>query len=464
MADRGRRSILVLTADRLGRELAGPAIRALAIADELAGRHDVTLVSLQPGEPVERPYPVLVDPGEARLRAVAERQEIVVAQGWVLGGRPYLTTEDMIVVADIYDPMHLEQLEQGHEAGTDEGRRQAVHGAVSILNHQLRRADFMVCASEKQRDLWLGQLAGLGRINPRTYDQDPTLRRLLDVVPFGLPAEPPRHTRPAVRGVVPGIGPDDPLLLWGGGIYNWFDPLTLLRAVDRLRSEHPTVRLYFMGLRHPNPEIPTMRMAHEAQQLSSELGLTGTTVFFNEGWVPYADRQDVLLEADLGVSTHLDHVETAFSFRTRILDYLWAGLPVVATEGDALGELVAAEALGATVAAGDVAGLHDALDGLLRSPERRAAARARIEVVRERFTWDRVLDPIARFCDTAGPAADRADPAARADIDALQWDRPVAQGWRGSVQRAADHLAEEGAGATVGRALRRLGRTGRPDG
>jgi glycosyltransferase involved in cell wall biosynthesis len=458
MADGARRAVLVLTADRLGRELAGPAIRALAIADELAPRHDVVLASLQPGEALDRPYPVVIDPGEAGLRELAARAEIVVAQGWVLGGRPYLTTDDKLVVADVYDPMHLEQLEQGHEAGTDEGRRQAVHGAVSVLNHQLRRADFLVCASEKQRDLWLGQLAGLGRINPRTYDQDPTLRALLDVVPFGLPAEPPQRTRPAVRGVVPGIGTDDPLLLWGGGIYNWFDPLTLLRAVDRLRVHHPNVRLYFMGLRHPNPEIPTMRMAHEAQRLSGELGLTGTTAFFNEGWVPYAERQDVLLEADLGLSTHLDHVETAFSFRTRILDYLWAGLPVVCTAGDSLADLVAAEDLGATVPAGDVGALHDALDALLSSPDRQAAARARIHGVRGRFTWSEVLAPISRFCDAAAPAADRADPATRADIDALQWDRPVAQGWRGTVQRAADHLAEEGAAATARRALRRLRR------
>ena len=51
-------------------------------------------------------------------------------------------------------------------------------------------------------------------------------------------------------------------------------------------------------------------------------------------WVPYDERADFLLDADLGVSTHLEHIETAYSFRTRVLDYWWAGLPVVATDGD----------------------------------------------------------------------------------------------------------------------------------
>ncbi len=123
-------------------------------------------------------------------------------------------------------------------------------------------------------------------------------------------------------------------------IYNWFDPLTLLHAVDKLRARVPEVRLFFLGMKHPNPHVPEMRMAVETRALADELGLTGTHVFFNEGWVEYDDRQNFLLEADVGVSTHLDHVETEFSFRTRILDYFWAGLPVVATGGDSLAELI----------------------------------------------------------------------------------------------------------------------------
>ena len=145
---------------------------------------------------------------------------------------------------------------------------------------------------------------------------------------------------------MPGIGPDDKVILWGGGIYNWFDPLTLLRAVDKLRSRLPNVRVYFLGIRHPNPDVGEMRRTIETLELSDELGLTGTHVFFNDDWVEYDDRPNYLLEADVGVSTHLDHVETAFSFRTRVLDYLWAGLPVVATQGDALAGVIESRGAG----------------------------------------------------------------------------------------------------------------------
>src|SRR5690606_1607098 len=141
----------------------------------------------------------------------------------------------------------------------------------------------------------------------------------------------------------------DEVLLWGGGIYDWFDPLTLIRAVAELEKDHPRLRLVFMGLEHPNQRIPLMGAAKRAVQLAEELGVAGRSVIFNRDWVPYEERAGFLLDADIGVSTHLDHVETAFSFRTRILDYLWAGLPVVSTAGDGFAPIIEEHGLGAVV-------------------------------------------------------------------------------------------------------------------
>ena len=35
----------------------------------------------------------------------------------------------------------------------------------------------------------------------------------------------------------------------------WFDPLTLIRAVDLLRRNRDDARLVFLGMKHPNPEV-----------------------------------------------------------------------------------------------------------------------------------------------------------------------------------------------------------------
>ena len=226
------------------------------------------------------------------------------------------------------------------------------------------------------------------------------------MAPFGLPDQPPEHRRAVLRGVVPGIGQTDDVIVWAGGIYDWFDPLTLIRAVARLAKKRPSVRLYFMGLRHPNPDVPPMQMAIDARALADELGVSGKYVFFNEGWVDYSERQNFLLEANLGVTVHFDSAETRFSFRTRALDYLWAGLPIVATAGDAFAELIEREGLGLTVPAEDPQALEEALARLLGDWELAESCRARVGEVRDRFRWSVVLDPLVAYCRHPQPAPD----------------------------------------------------------
>lgn len=396
--------IAVITPDVLAERMAGPAIRAFNIAEQLSATHDVVLISTTKCE-ITDPRFACIGARFRQLRAAVGDADAVVVQGYVTYRAPWLLRGRHAVVVDLYDPLHLEQLEQLGDRPPQE-RQALLDLTVRILNEQIARGDFFLCASEEQRHLWLGQLGALGRLNERTYGADPTLRSLIDVCPFGLPAEPPHRTAPAIKGVVPGIGRDDKVILWAGGVYNWFDPLTLIRAVGALKDTRPDVRLFFLGMKHPNPDVPAMQVAWQARGLADELGLTGKVVFFNEGWVPYDQRQDYLLDADLGVSTHFEHLETTFSFRTRILDYLWAGLPVVATGGDTFGRLIAAERLGATVPERDVGALTDALDRLLYDEGAAGEARANVARVREQFSWPRTLAPLAGFCAAPHRAAD----------------------------------------------------------
>ena len=399
-----RRKIVVATTDALTEKMAGPAIRAWHIADALSREHDVELVTTAPSTLQHPRFPVRTV-WKPELRSLERWCDVFLFQGFLLDGYRFLRRSGKVMVVDVYDPFHLEQLEQSQGLDPD-ARREVVNATVAILNEQLLRGDFLMCASDKQRDFWLGQLAALGRINPVTYDADPSLASLMAVVPFGLPDEPPRKTGGALKGVLPGIGPDDKVILWGGGIYNWFDPLTLIRAVDKLRIRRGDVRLVFMGLKHPNPAVPEMRMAVAAQGLADELGLIGSHVFFNEGWVPYDERQNFLLDADVGVSTHFDHVETAFSFRTRMLDYIWASLPIVATAGDSLADLVERNGLGLTVPAEDVDALEAALATVLDDGNFAEGCRNALASTAPQFRWSTVLQPLVQFCRDAHRAPD----------------------------------------------------------
>ena len=57
------------------------------------------------------------------------------------------------------------------------------------LGRQYLIGDFYLCASERSA-WWLGLLEASGRVNPATFDADPSLRTLIDVVPYGLPDTP----------------------------------------------------------------------------------------------------------------------------------------------------------------------------------------------------------------------------------------------------------------------------------
>lgn len=402
------RKVVVITGDAVTERMAGPAIRAWHMADVLCAEHEVRLVSVN----------ALVSPPESDFAVVAAKPrelgahvdwaDVVVLQGHVMEMVPALkhVGSTKVVVCDVYDPMHLELLEQGRDTD-DERRAKDLAGVTKVLNAQLLRGDFFLCASERQRHFWLGHLASLGRLTPGLYDNDPTVRSLLSVVPFGLPSVAPRRTGPAIKGNRSGIAAEDKVVLWAGGVYSWFDPLTLLHAVHRLSQQHDDVRLFFLGMKHPNPDVPEMGMAEQTRGLALRLGLTDKFVFFNETWVPYGERQNYLLDADCGVTTHFEHVETTFAFRTRVLDYLWSGLPVVTTDGDSFADLVREEGIGVVVPAGDPDALAAALEKVLYDEEFAAKCRRRIAPVRERFTWESVLAPLTEFCRDPRPAADR---------------------------------------------------------
>ena len=446
-----RRRIAVVTTDTLAKRMAGPGIRATEIARRLGPEHDVVLATTGICE-LQVPGVEVRQVGELGLRDLEDWCDVFVFQGWVITGRPHLLHSHKIVVADIYDPMHLEQLEQAHDAPGERGRYEQVLNTVRVLNEQLERADFFLCASTKQRDLWIGQLAGLGRVNPVTYDDDESLQRLLAVAPFGIAEKPPVQTRSGIRGAIPGIGPDDKVILWGGGVYNWFDPITLVHAVHGLSRRMPEVRLLFLGMKHPNPGVPQMRVAYETQQLARDLGIEDSIVFFNRDWVEFDDRQNFLMDADVGVSTHLDHIETEFSFRTRILDYLWASLPIVATDGDSFSSIIRDEGIGEVVAAGDVEGLEQALERLLSDPEAAQRCRDNIERIAPSFRWSVCLEPLVEFCQ----APRRADDVACPDLQKGAALSRLATGRRRDLQIALSYLKAGAPGPVLRRVRQRL--------
>jgi glycosyltransferase involved in cell wall biosynthesis len=438
--------ILILSQDEIGVNMSGPAIRCWEFARILSAFCQVTLAS--PTE-VGLALPPGVDTlplNTATLQERASLYDAIILSGYTLAVYPFLKELNIPLVVDIYAPFNLENLQR--IADKKMAFQLQDHDEVlTVLKDQLQYGDFFLCASETQRDYWLGILSGLNRVNPLTYRDDPTLRRLIAVVPFGLPSTPPIHTSQVLKGVYPGIRATDQVVLWGGGVYNWLDPLTLIRAMEIVAAQRDDVKLFFMGVKHPNPTVRGFEMLRQAIEMSRELGLENRFVFFND-WVPYEARANYLLEADIGVSLHLDHMETRYAFRTRLLDYIWTGLPIICTTGDTMAELVSAHQLGRVVGYQAVTEVASAIMNLLDTPSLRAEYKPRFDAVAPTLSWPNVAQPLVTFCQSPHFAADQALWGTGAESKGISgdpaWRRYMRKGYRylrtGEVKALWDEL------------------------
>ncbi|MBM3702927.1 MAG: glycosyltransferase [Actinobacteria bacterium] len=392
-----KRNLLIISNEVVSSEMAGPAIRVFNFARVLSQYMNVTLAVPNKIDLPKEDFEIIQFRDDWQLRQIIERVDIILCVGMTFARYRSIKDSGKFLIIDIYDPYNLATLAEYETESMK--KRLEIHKSIhEIFNEQLYYGDFFICASERQRDFWLGMLTALNRVNPYSYNQDPTLQKMISVVPFGLPSNRPMHTRNALKGVIENVNKNDFVIIWGGGIYNWFDPLTLIKAMEKVSKLRDDIKLFFMGIKHPNPEVKELQMINETINLAKKLKVYNKNVIFNFGWVDYNDRQNYLLDADAGIITHPNHIETRFSFRTRILDYLWTGLPIISTEGDYLSTLIEKNGLGIITRDGNVQDLVDAIIKLSQDKKFYDQCVKNIRNIVKEFTWEKICQPIVEFC------------------------------------------------------------------
>ncbi len=378
--------IALVSSEPVRPRMAGIGIRYFELARRLPERGvDVVLVS--PADPEETA--ALSLPGveirrfeRGRLADVLHGCDAAVAQGQ-LANDVVLELPGLPVAIDLYDPWLVENLSYAATLGLDPYRNDH---ATWVL--QMSRGDFFLCSSEEQRTFYLGFLTALGRVNPEILQRDPDLETLIAPVPFGVPEELPPY-----RPVLPPREPGERRLLFGG-LYDWYDPWTLLEALEELDVPNWTLLL----IRNPNADSTPQRLLAEVEARCRKLGWWGSRVQALD-WVPAERRYDLLRDVDLVVAPHTPSLETRLSLRTRFLDALAAGCPVITSEGGTMSRLLREHGAGWVVPTQNAQALTHALGEVLKADEptlqaRRNGAR---ELLRA-FSWDRALAPLLRFC------------------------------------------------------------------
>ncbi|MEO9255927.1 MAG: glycosyltransferase [Tepidiformaceae bacterium] len=404
--------------------MSSPGIRATAMATVLAKHVPGAQVTLagpnDDGAPPEgAPYRYVHWTARNVMRLVHEH-DIIISSGLPPHVAAFFPTKRFVV--DLFTQYAMEWMEVGRQEFSGRKRHAWVQRTRAILAMQLTLADLVLCCNDRQRDSYIGMMISLGLISPRAYDADPTLRRYIDVAAHGIRPELPEPGAPVLRGVHPGFNESDRIIIWNGGIIQWYDPATLLEAMRRLNRDD--VKLLFLGAAYPGlVGLGKGIRFQDAKAIAAANGQLDRTVFFEEGWVSHETAKKYVLEADISVCSYFDNLETRYSHRTRFVDLIWAELPFICTHGDVLAEDVAHLGWGKVVPEEDPDALAQAIEKLLDDKEFYATCKANLAAARPSLQWDVTLSGLIDFCNDERPPI------------APKWER-----FPGLVQRVATYV------------------------
>ncbi|HEY3782972.1 MAG TPA: glycosyltransferase family 4 protein [Fimbriimonadaceae bacterium] len=300
---------------------------------------------------------------------------------------------DQQLILDCYVPIYVEA--SARDSADREGEYRSFETDVDRLSRVLRRGDLFLCASQTQKQFYLGVLSGLGRINPLTYGED-----LIIVVPFGIYRNSPEQGKRAIESEE-GVKN----ILWFGGLYPWFDITTLIEAVGVLNKKLPA-KLVIVGAKNPFNNHPDFDGKY--QEMLSFIrahGLENEVVV--QDWVPFSERADWYLDSDLTVVVNKPGLENSLAWRTRIVDFVWAGLPIISSGGDPVSEMLFAADAAEKFKALDSEGIADDLERLLQDPKKMARIRDNLARARESLYWDIVTEQLTSAIKNHIKAADQ---------------------------------------------------------
>jgi glycosyltransferase involved in cell wall biosynthesis len=378
MSRGGPRRVLVHAAGALGERLAGPEIRALEFAKALSAEYEVTLAAQRATEG-ERDGIRVVPSSRRRLLRELSHQDAILSACLP----PYLMAlaqpSSVVTISDQYDP-HEQELAT-LAAGRERDRELRSRFAIQAL--QLRYADVVLCASERQR----AQLIQTARkLRPAGGAiADPA------VVPFGIPDPPPPSGRRPLHEHFPQLAARDTVVLWWGSMWRWLDAETPIRAFAAMADSRSDIKLVITAGKPPSKDAEQRFDATEQMRaLASELGVLGRTVLFLDTWIPYEARHDYLGEADIGLTLHRHADEARLAARARYMDYLYAELPCVLGRGDETAEDFRAAGFATLLDEPDANTLAATLQALADDPQALAAARAAGHALAATCHWSAV--------------------------------------------------------------------------
>lgn len=236
--------------------------------------------------------------------------------------------DNVQLILDAYVPIYIEvSARDSKDINTE-----YVNYMADIARHNkvLSRGDYFLYANDAQELMYSGVLSALGVINPHSYRDERLIK-----TPFGIHRTPLKTTTNPYIEL--GITSRDFVVLWFGGIYPWFRIEEYLDAIKQC-SDKPTIKFVFVGGKNPfNPNPDFSRQYELAVDFAKKQKLLDKTMHFVD-WVDFQERVNWFVHANVIVSLNQPGEENKYSWRTRVMDFVWGEAVTISNGGDPLSE------------------------------------------------------------------------------------------------------------------------------
>jgi glycosyltransferase involved in cell wall biosynthesis len=259
---------------------------------------------------------------------------------------------------------------------------------INYWNKTLQGGDLFMCANNNQIIYYQGILSSLGRMNPKTYRTDPTR-----LVPYGISSDLPKINNKPFSDHIKNHNKSSFKILWFGGVYPWFDISNLIHAINNIKSK-VSVHMAMVGVKNPFVNHPDFNLkVVELENLIVDLGLEKNISLHD--WISYEDRADWYCDCDIILTINKQGFENSLAWRTRLVDYVWSGMPVATNGGDPLGEDLINSGAAFRLNIDSALDLSDSILELINNPKKIFDMKSNMEDFRKNLYWENVCSDIS---------------------------------------------------------------------
>ncbi|MCX7018717.1 MAG: glycosyltransferase [Candidatus Sumerlaeota bacterium] len=271
------------------------------------------------------------------------------------------------------------------------------HHVWKLLMPALLQSDVISALSGRQRFCLIGQLGAAGRLNRHTSGRD-----FVHTIPYGLfPEDAPS------AAAAPAPNPNF-TVMWCGSFNTWMDTASLVRGISEAVKARPNMRFMIVG-----GKIAGYDERSYTEFLDGIRKADAIHAVHVMDWQPLASIRKLYASCDIGLSVDRFSYEAELGSRTRVVNFMAAGKPVVSTNLTELtGELAQAGYV-LPFRVNDGADLARALiDAEAKSGGLPALGAAARDYVMDHFGGQRAGAALARWIIDPSFAPDKSNPSA----------------------------------------------------